>query len=247
MSNSKKFLLVCEGPSDIEVLRAISLAVTNANGNSIEIVPLSPQMDQTSGIFPPHGWTAVKSWCAGNREKSVADVAHLNAQLQTVALRKNWRTLIAASGADGLIIQLDTDIAEEIRDLPQDFVASGMTRRSYTEAAIFHWLAVPASPVNSLFLVLSTYSTETWILACHHPSDPIFSDLQPNFSYEDLRDAENRLIGKGLKSRKKNGKSRLDKSPQLYKNYAAQIVSALPDIRGRCQEADLYCSFLEGV
>lgn len=243
----KKFLLVCEGPTDIEVLQAISAGIQNVNGNSIEIVPLSPQRDRTSGLFPPQGWTAVRDWCKSNREKSPLDVSHLPLNLQEIALRKNWKNLIGASSAEGIIIQIDTDIATEIHDLPQSFSSSGMDRKTYTRSALLHWLSIPTCPAGSLFLVLSTHSTESWILACHEPSDPIFSDLPLGFNYEELSDVEARLLAKGMAKARKRGKDRLKKTAQIYKAYGIQIVASLQKVRGRCAEANAYCSFLEIV
>lgn len=227
------------------VLQAISAVIRNVNGDTIEIVPLSPQADQTSGRFPRHGWTAVRDWCISHRPKSNADVAHMNPLLQPRALRKNWRFLVRASNAEGLIVQIDTDIVDLIVDLPQNFATTGISRKEYTEAAVLKWLAIPEYPTNSLFLVLSSHSTEAWILACYGPADPIFSDLPAGFSYEDLHDVEQRLIRKGLLSRLKKGKHRLEKTPTLYRNYGAQIAVSLNDVRGRCEEANSFCSFLE--
>jgi hypothetical protein len=138
---NRKFLLVCEGPTDIEVINAMSKGLVNANGLSIEIVPLSPQRDETSGNYPPHGWTAVRDWCQSNRKKTEAEVAHLTPALRQIALRKNWINILSASSAAGLLIQIDTDIAEQISDLPKKFADSGLSRKDYTRSAIQHWLA----------------------------------------------------------------------------------------------------------
>jgi hypothetical protein len=241
----KKYLLVCEGPTDIRILDEISKSLTAIGGHKIELVPLSPQEDKTSGQYPPQGWSAVRAWCMANRKKTNSDVAHLAPALRNVAQRKNWSSLVAASGAAGLIVQIDTDIADLISDLPQSFANSGLPRKEYTRAAVLDWLNISSYPVNSLYLVLSTYSTESWVLACHEPTDSIFSDLTPGFSYEDLSDVEDRLVAKGLKSKIKRGRRRLDKSKALYQAYATQIVSSLQNVRSRCQAAEDYCFFLE--
>lgn len=244
---TKKFLLVCEGPTDIEILSSIANSVSNFNGHVIQIAPLSPQLDATSGKYPRHGWTAVQAWCKANRKKQPAELTHLPAALQAAVLRKDWRALVAASGAEGLIVQIDTDIAECISDLPIKFVNSSVDRRTYTESAILNWLAEPEI-THPMFLVLSTHSTETWILACHDPIDPIFADLPEGFNYENITDIEQRLIKKGFATKKEKGVIKLKKSPAaIYKKYGGQITAQLPNVRMRCQEANVFCSFLEAV
>ena len=239
---TKKYLLVCEGPTDFEILSAISKNIENKNGHSIEIVPLSPQIDATSGSYPPHGWTAVRLWCKSNRVKSQGDVASLDDKLREVALRKNWLALVAVSGADGLIIQLDTDIAEHIVDLAPPFLGSGVTRREFCDTAIAKWLGVKKIHPN-MFLVLSSHSTETWLLAMHDPEDAVFADLTVPFNYEDIPDPEDRLLVLGYK--KKSG--RLHKKPSVYEGYAHTLVGRLTQVRQRCVEAEVFCDFIESV
>ncbi|SFD75754.1 hypothetical protein [Massilia yuzhufengensis] len=238
----KKFLLVCEGPTDIPVLTSIAKALVNKNGCQIEIVELSPQLDATSGQYPAHGWTAVRAWCLANREKTPADVAGIDEKLRAAVLRKNWRSIVAASGAHGIIVQLDTDIAEKIVDVPASFADSGLSRRAYCEAAIAHWLRVPKVD-KDMYLVLSTYSTETWLLACHEPNDPVFADLPIPFNYEDIPDAEGRLLTLGYK--KKSG--RIKKDTDLYAGYAQNMTKDLAKIRSRCKEAENFCHFVESL
>lgn len=237
-----KYLLVCEGPTDIEILDAIAKGIANKNGHTIEIVALSPQLDATSGTYPSHGWTAVRTWCKTNRAKTAADVAALDPLLRPVALRKNWKTLVAASGASGIIIQLDTDIAELIVDLPVIFANAGVSRRDYCNAAIASWLNVPKVEAG-MFLILSTYSTETWLLACHDVNDPVFSDIPGPFNFEDIQDIEIRLMALGYK--RKSG--RLSKKPQLYKRYAQDLINNLVKVRAECVEADNCCKFFENA
>lgn len=236
----KKYLLVCEGPTDIEILTSMAKALANKNGSLVEILELSPQLDATSGNYPAHGWTAVRSWCRANRTKTEAEVAGLEVNVRAAALRKNWRNLVSATAADGIIIQLDTDIAEEIVDLPQAFQDSALDRREYCENAIACWLCVPKIEPG-MFLVLSTHSTETWLLACHDPEDPIFSDLPDAFNYEQIPNTEDRLLALGYK--KKSG--RLNKKPSLYKGYAQNLIKDIAKVRARCTEAEAFCTFVE--
>lgn len=63
LPDAKVFLLVCEGPTDIEVIKSIAEKVKDNIGTPVEIRELSPTQDKTTGTYPSQGWTAVKSWC----------------------------------------------------------------------------------------------------------------------------------------------------------------------------------------
>jgi len=244
----RKFLLVCEGPTDIEILSSVSKALTNINGHSVEIIPLSPQRDATSGQYPRHGWTEVRAWCQTNKRKTAADVASINPLLRSAILRKNWSFLVQASGADGVIIQIDTDIAGQIIDCPLGRFTTGniVQRKIFTETAILNWLSEPKSP-KGIFLILSSYSTETWIMACHSPADSMFTGLPVGFDYEDVHDVEARLITKGYAIKSKAGVPKLEKKTTLYAGYAKQIISSIVDVRSRCSTAHDFCTLIENV
>lgn len=242
----RKYLLVCEGPTDIQILQKISQTTVNKNGYKLEIVPLAPQRDATTATFPPHGWSEVRAWCKSNMQKTEADVAHLPAQLRPIALRKNWKVIAAAAGADGVIVQMDTDIAEQISDLPSSFAASGKNRRDYCMDGILAWLKEAALD-PAMFLVLPTYASETWILATHEPTESVFSDLPKAFSYEDISDAEARLVALGYASKRKNGVMRVSKKASHYESHANRVAAALATVRARCPEADAVSVFFENA
>ncbi|ENE9954967.1 hypothetical protein ABPD39_005141 [Klebsiella pneumoniae] len=57
------FLLVCEGPSDIPVIRRVAEEICRNEGKDIEIRHIAPQQDST-GAWERHGYVGVAKWCA---------------------------------------------------------------------------------------------------------------------------------------------------------------------------------------
>lgn len=239
----KKYLLVSEGPTDHVVIKEIAKKISSQIGQSIEIVELSPQRDATSGTYPAHGWNAIQSWCKKFSTKSQDSMAHLPASTQQFLRRQSWRSLLAFDGSIGLLIQLDTDIAQDLRDLK--IIEPGDCRKTHCKEAILTWLNESAD-VDGLYLALTAHALETWILATHSPSDPVFDDLPENFNYEHIEDVEERLIRLGYESKMKRGRQRLKKSPYtIYDNYAKRIAADLSNVRNRCEAADEFCKHLE--
>lgn len=239
----KKYLLVSEGPTDNVVIKEIAKKIASEIGQKIEIVELSPQRDATSGTYPAHGWSAVQSWCMKFSAKSQASMAHLPIQTQQFLQRQSWRSLLAFDSANGLLIQLDTDIAQELRELK--VIQPGDCRKTHCKDAVLAWLNESAE-VDGLYLALTAHALETWILATHNPSESVFDDLPKNFNYEHIEDVEERLINLGYESRVKRGRPRLKKSPYtIYEDYAKQIAANLPVVRERCEAANEFCKNLE--
>lgn len=239
----KKYLLVSEGPTDHVVLKEIAKKIAAEIGQVIEIVELSPQRDATSGTYPAHGWNAIQSWCKKFSFKSPSSMAHLPASTQQYLQRQNWRSLLAFDSAIGLLIQLDTDIAQDLRDLK--IIQPGDCRKTHCKDAVLTWLNESAA-VDGLYLALTAHALETWILATHNPSESVFDDLPKNFNYEHIEDVEERLISLGYDSKLKRGRQRLKKSPYtIYETYAKRIAADLPAVRSRCEAADEFCKHLE--
>lgn len=239
----KKYLLVCEGQTDFFVINEISNSISNKIGSKVTITPLSPQQDATTGAWPRHGWTAIRSWCRLYGKKTAADVAALPPALQAVALRKNWQALLKIENADGIILQIDTDIAEEIKDLPA-FDPTAQHRKQYLDGAIRFWL----NDINlepKMYLAITSHALEAWIMATHSSTDPVFADLPQNFNYEEIEDVEKRLISLGYKSKKVNGTPRLSKKESLYKSYAQKVAENLNTVRAKCAAAEELCHHLE--
>ena len=246
--NNKIFLLVCEGPTDIEVIRALSQKVQERIGSSIEIRELSPTQDKTTGNYPSQGWTAVKSWCETySLNKKIVippDIEDWRKRLLEKKISFRWDTLIKMSGADGIIVQIDTDIAEKMTHA--DFTASGQTRKEFSLDAVNLWLSEDEQP-DSFYYLMSTYSTETWLLASHEINENplVLNDLKSISDFESIVDAEARLIAMGYAKYKKDGIVRLKKEPAIYKRYGEKIASKIDLVKARCSEANNFYIFLE--
>lgn len=238
-----KYLLVCEGQTDFFVIHEISNTLSAKTGKKISVVPLSPQQDATTGAWPRHGWTAIRRWCKLYGNKTEADLADVPPLLKAAALRRNWRALLQLQGADGIIIQIDTDIAEEISDLPP-FNNAINHRSTHVRDAVEFWLNDNLY-APKIYLALTTYALESWILATHPKTDPVFSDLPRTFNIEDVENIEDRLIGLGYKSKKINGQIRLSKKESLFKQYALRVAGNLDMVRAEAKSADELCKHLE--
>ncbi|WP_447902132.1 hypothetical protein [Pseudomonas serbica] len=240
---TKKYLLVSEGPTDHVVITEVANKISTTLGISIEIIELSPQRDATSGTYPGHGWGGIKSWCTKYSQKEQADVAHLPLMAQQYLLRQNWRALLAFNNAEGIIIQLDTDIAHLLADSTP--YVPGTCRKAHCNTNLLFWLNEPSASAQ-LYFAVTAYAIETWLLATFPPTNAVFSDLPQNFNYEEISDVEDRLITLGFAAAQKRGRSRIRKSPYtIYEPYGKLIANHLPAVRERCSAAEDFCRHLE--
>lgn len=240
MRSSLKFLLVCEGPTDVAFFKELGEQFGRDRNCVIQIEEISPQRDATSGGWPPHGWTAVKDWCEHWRVKSDEEIAACPSPFAPILKRRNWKNLMQSSSADGLIIQMDTDIAEKINNEP-DLIEN---RRVYCEKAMLRWLKDNKASQQGIYLLLPSYATETWILATHSPTDPVFSDLSMPFDYESVSDVEQRLLALGYRRKTEKGRKRLAKKYNLYRTYGDRVYQYSETVQNRCREAALFFQFL---
>lgn len=225
------------------MIKEVANKISTSLGRQIDIIELSPQRDATSGTYPAHGWSAIKSWCTKFSQKNAADVAHLPQMAQQYLLRQNWRALLAFNNAEGIIIQLDTDIAHHLSDIAP--YAPGTCRKTHCNSNVLFWLKEPAASAQ-LYLALTSYAIETWLLATIPPSNAVFNDLPQNFDYEEISNVEDRLIALGFASAQKRGRSRIRKSPYtIYEPYGKLIANQLASVRQRCSAADDFCRHLE--
>lgn len=241
---SKKYLLVCEGPTDFIIIKHISRKISSAIGSVVDIIEISPTPDATTGTYPPHGWGGIKAWCRKySRNKSLASVSHLPPLQQQLLLRLNWPALIAINDADGIIIQIDSDIAHLLNSNAPYQLGGCRSTHCYNE--ILFWLSEGQKP-QEIYLAISALAIETWLLATHPPTDNVFSNLLQNFNYEAVADFEDRLVTLKYPSYNDRGRRRLKKSPaKTYEPHGQRIADNLNDVRSRCVAADALCTHLE--
>lgn len=144
--------LVCEGPTDLEVLRAVLGARLDTD---YQLTLLQPEGSLYGGDAGPHGggWKGVRSWCM-----SVARAGGLES---VGAL---------AADTDLLIIHVDADIAGDLEEVglrpcppPMDTVAA-------VAAAVLRWLNLDQIPPR-VALWVPAMATESWLLAAFFPGD----------------------------------------------------------------------------
>lgn len=240
----KHFLLVCEGQTDYFVIQSIANVISKKLNDEIKITLLAPQKDATTNNYQRHGWTEIRNWCRLYGNKTAAQLAALPPAVRHRAQRLNWQALIAFNNADGLIIQLDTDIAEEIRDIAP-FDPAIIHRRDYCDGALLAWLGEAARP-GDIYLALTSYALEAWLLSTYSRKDPVFSDLPVGFDFEEIHDLESRLIKLKCPSvSATNGRRKLAKKERYYHIHAKTIANNLGVVRANCQSAEDLCAHLE--
>ena len=241
---STVYLLVCEGPTDIIVIKKIAKVLSTQLGKQIEIREISPQRDATTHRYPDHGWEEVKQWCQLYGETSI-NIDNPFAQI--AAKSRNWKTLIAMSRAEGLIIQIDTDIAEQIiiDDMPVYRGDSKNSRKHYCRKSLLYWLGENTIPDNIHF-ILSTYSTETWLLSTHNRTEDVFENIEDNFDFEDIANPQDYLISLGYSTYSNHTGSglKLSKDLSLYSRYADSIASNLETVSRECEEVQKFTTYL---
>ena len=213
----KTFLLVAEGETDIIIFQAIA-GHLNSGQVPINIKVLAPQIDMTSNGYTSHGFGEVKNWCAANKNR--------------IQMLMDFR------GANGLLIQMDTDIALQINR------GCTKTPRQCCADKLNEAFATLNEP-NRCYYILPTQNTETWLLASHDNYTALDSTLQEVTDFESLTDTDGRLGDLGYSGKKiRTGRKKLSKKPKKYPVYGQRLINNLPLARLRCQELDRLCNIL---
>lgn len=221
----KNFLLVCEGETDVYIFQALATHFSDSQ-TQLTITSLAPQHDATSGTYASHGYGDVLNWCLANRNKV--------------------QMLIDFKGAESMLIQMDTDIAQQANP---DCTTQGHSARHCCQEKLNERLGTTQEPIDCYY-ILPTQNTETWLLASHN-----FSALNENLDaiddFEQITNTEQRLITLGYKSKKgvnKNALRKLNKRPaNQYKRHGKQLTDNLTLARKRCAELNRVCLLLEAV
>lgn len=239
------YLLVCEGASDIALIKAVADKLSQVKDREIIIQELSPTRDATTKRYPEHGWKEVRNWCRQYGNGSPV-APHQNSAMANafaaVMPRKHWTALLKIRNAKGLIIQLDTDIAHNIK---VNNVRGVSGDRLHCHNAISDWLGLIQVPATVHYL-LPSFSTESWILALHDENHAMFNSIPKPVRYESIPDPCGVLIDGGYKSyfNKEKNKRCLDKDGDLYTAYGKEIGEQHNLVSTRCAEFNLFCNFL---
>lgn len=209
MSSARVAALVCEGQTDVPILRALIQQTWPALE---EVRCLQPELDEMERAKGPAGWTQVKAWCEANA-----------ARLDEVLAPD------LGDPIDLLVIAIDVDIAVEagIADPPQHGVGVYETKR--LRDTITAWLEIENRRNVPPAIVLSTpvMAVETWVIAA------LFRQQR---SPESIGEPAAWLLErKKLRASPKDGTPW--KELHLYRKFAARVATRVDHLRRTCNEA----------
>ncbi|MCA9680793.1 MAG: hypothetical protein KC457_01255 [Myxococcales bacterium] len=213
--------MVCEGPTDVEVLRGI--LSTYIGDYTLRV--LQPEGSAYGGDAGPHGggWKGVRSWC------------------HTVATAGGFETVLPANPPiDLLIIHIDADIADEAEIAVAEPCPPPMPTIRALERLLLTWLGLEEGAPDNLALWIPSKSTEAWILRAFFPQLPQAQpcrDLSPGTAcIECIDEPARELLYKNPKFvRLKDGKLR--KLSQTYRTEGPSLGLAWPLIVESCDAA----------
>jgi len=149
MSKRSVMGVVCEGQTDVPILRAVLQELWPG----IEVRVLQPELDQLGKSIPnqPSGWTAVREWCEQNPDLN--DITNP----------------LVGDRIDLLLIALDVDIALGAGLGPRQTPA-----RAYDTSALCRvvkgWLQAPV-PRGLVVIAIPAMAIEAWVIAAVFPRE----------------------------------------------------------------------------
>ena len=203
----------------------------------LEIRPIQPEVDATSGQFGGGGWTFVRAWC----KKHPAETRR----------HQVFAPLLAGERPlDFLIVQLDGDRLKEYTssypDIKVPATADAQVRGIVIGEILHRWLwgsktqrtSDPAEGQHCL--VASIRSLEAWLVAGLDPSI-----REP----EEIEDPEAELmrIDPGLETKLEGGIPRLKKKAPVWRTLAQRTREALPHIYAACPHCAMFLSYIDTV
>ena len=208
MSEPRVAGLVCEGHTDVPVLRAV---IEELWPEIDDVRCLQPELDEMHKAKSPAGWSQVRRWCEDN-------AGRLDEVLAPDLGDK----------FDLLVIAMDLDVAIEagIENPPKKL---GVYESSRLRDKMKTWLTTKRRPTLPTAVVLSTpvMAVEAWIVAAIFPrgSGP-----------EKIKDPADWLAKKKKLRRSSNGKAW--KELHRYRDFAPIVAQRLERVRRDCAEAD---------
>jgi len=209
MSDAHVAALVCEGQTDVPILRKMIQALWPSIE---EIHSLQPALDEMERAKGPAGWTQVRAWCEQNASM-LDDVLDPD----------------IGDPIDLLVVAVDVDIAIDagIADPPQQVGSYESTRLRTT---VEGWLKAEKRRKLPAAIVVSTpvMAIEAWVIAALFPRER---------APEQIADSAQWLVDKGkLRLSPKEGKPW--KELHRYRDFALRIANKLPHVRTACAEAE---------
>jgi len=215
MSESRIAAVVCEGQTDVPIVRELIQAVWP---EIEEVRCLQPQLDETDRAKGPAGWSQVKAWCERNAG-SLKDVIDPDVG-DPIALLL-------------VIIDVDIAIAAGISNPP---TRVGVYETKRLRDVMETWLREGKEKLPSA-LVLSTpvMSIETWIVAALFPKQRL---------PEQIVDPAGFLAKKGILKLSPTD-HRPWKELHRYRSAALKVAHKVKQVRRACKEAERMLSSIE--
>lgn len=260
----RKYLVVSEGETDFEVLRAIIEEHANNAQWKVKVDPVFPGIGHHK---KNGGWSNLKNWCieqakdlSGPRNLAAAAAAlgapkTVTPTPQSVQKRKDK---IAAAlllqppySFATFVFQLDTDVAESyMGDTSLANLATPLSvsdRRLVGEAALDNWLGAHIQKKNNgIIYCISTHATETFLLANHDAveiSSALKTSAIPN-DYDHLKNPDLVLVELGYSSETDKGNKVLKKTTAKYKKHSEKFANNLINARLRSSSLDTFVNML---
>ena len=231
--------VVAEGPTDVVILEEYLSEWLTSTGISVplQIRPLQPAVDATSGTFGDGGWARVRAWCENNPPKDRA------ADLFQPLFERD-------QPVDVLLVQMDGDAIYEYTT-PHPHIQVPMNpdapaRGQIVEAVLEEWLWGGSKRrgqdpyARKHCLVATVQASETWIVAGMDQSIRNPEELNPE-------DELMRIAPPGVRSRTRRGRKRLVKKPDIWRKLARQTRQYLPHIVSVCPHCERFLQCMEAM
>ncbi len=216
MSEARIAALVCEGQTDVPVLRGI---IQELWPEIEEVRCLQPELDEMDRAKGPAGWTQVRAWCESHAGR-LAEVIDPD----------------VGDRIDLLLVAMDVDIAVAagIANPPHGV---GVYETTRLRSTMTQWLKPPGGSKLPAALILSSpvMAVEAWVIAALFPRQ-----AKP----ENIKDPAQWLAEKG-KLRRSPKHRKPWKELHVYQGFAATVVSKLGRVRKACVEAERTAAEIE--
>lgn len=213
--------VVTEGPTDVEVIRAVLDARLE---NDYVLTQLQPDGALYGGDAGPHGggWKGVRGWC-----KAVARLGGLEA---AGALHGDVKLLV---------IHVDADIASDPEIGVAEPCPPPMTTVKRLESVVLGWLGLEALPPR-VALCIPSKAIEAWLLRSFFPKDaaavPCLEAAPGQPCVECIPDPARELVNRQPRFvRMKRGE--LKKNRKVYEDHRRELVSSWKGVVQCCSTA----------
>lgn len=202
---------------------------------ALEVRPVQPEQDATSGRFGDGGWTLVRTWCENNPPASRA-------------LSLFQPLFEGEKPLDVLVVQLDGDRVAEYASSYSDITvptnADAAVTGSVVEEILERWLWGGSSRRSTdpnqgnHCLVAAVRATEAWLVAGLDTSIAEPEEI-PNPELELMR------LAPTLRTRCVGGIKRLNKYPPAWRILARQTGNQLQHIRAACPHCGKLLAYID--